>query len=117
MANEKSVLFLTGIGTTKAKLKKLEKALTEICMHNIKISYDNSNIKVFTPVEPRVRYIPALVWNKPYKEVDIKYALARVSMELIMDYPPGIPILLPGEVIKKEHIAYLKDRQKIKVLY
>lgn len=117
MANEKSVLFLTGIGTTKTKLKKLEKALKEICMNNIKISYDNTDIKVFTPIEPRVRYIPALVWNKPYKEVEIKYALARVSMELIMDYPPGIPILLPGEVIKKEHIAYLKDRQKIKVLY
>ena len=71
---------------------------------------------MFNPVEPRVRYIPSLVWNQPYKEVELKYALARVSMELIMDYPPGIPILIPGEVIKKEHIAYLSGRQKIKVL-
>ena len=37
-------------------------------------------------------------------------------MELITDYPPGIPILLPGEVIKKEHIDYLAGKQKIKVL-
>ena len=66
--------------------------------------------------EHRVRYTPALLWGKPSREVDLKYSLARVSMELIADYPPGIPILLPGEVIKKEHIEYLKDRQKIKVL-
>ena len=118
MANEKSVLFLTGLGTTNSKLKKLEKALTEICMNNIKITYDNEeDIKVFTPVEPRVRYTPAAVWNQPYKEIETKYSLARVSMELIADYPPGIPILMPGEVIKKEHITYLKDKQKtIKVL-
>lgn len=117
LANEKSVLLLTGLGTTKSKLKKIEKALIEICSNNIKITYeDNSNVPVFNPVEPRVRYIPSLVWNQPYKEVELKYALARVSMELIMDYPPGIPILIPGEVIKKEHIAYLSGRQKIKVL-
>ena len=117
LANEKSVLLLMGLGTTKSKLKKIEKALTEICLNNIKITYeDNSNVPVFNPVEPRVRYIPSLVWNQPYKEVELKYALARVSMELIMDYPPGIPILIPGEVIKKEHIAYLSGRQKIKVL-
>ena len=117
LANEKSVLLLTGLGTTKSKLKKIEKALIEICSNNIKITYeDNSNVPVFNPVEPRVRYIPSLVWNQPYKEVELKYSLARVSMELIMDYPPGIPILIPGEVIKKEHIAYLSGRQKIKVL-
>lgn len=117
LANEKSVLLLTGLGTSKSKLKKIEKALTEICLNNIKITYeDNTNKPVFNPVEPRVRYIPSLVWNQPYKEVELKYALARVSMELIMDYPPGIPILLPGEVIKKEHIAYLAGKQKIKVL-
>lgn len=117
LANEKSVLFLTGLGTSKSKLKKLEKALTEICLNNIRITNDSDReTKVFKNVEPRVRYIPSVVWGRPYKEVELKYALARVSMELITDYPPGIPILLPGEVIKKEHIDYLSGRQKIKVL-
>ena len=30
LCNEKSVLYLTGIGTSKEKLKKLEKALIKI---------------------------------------------------------------------------------------
>ena len=37
LANEKSVLLLTGLGTTKRKLKKLEKALFDLCGNNIKI--------------------------------------------------------------------------------
>ena len=116
LANEKSVMFLTGLGTTKSKLKKLEKALFDLCAKNIKIKPDEEKENPIINIEPRVRYTPALLWGKPSREVDLKYSLARVSMELIADYPPGIPILLPGEVIKKEHIEYLKDRQKIKVL-
>ena len=117
LTNEKSVMLLTGIGTTKVKLKKLEKALIDLCANNIRIIPENRNEHTFVPVQPRVRYTPALVWGRNTKEIDIKYSLARVSMELIMDYPPGIPILLPGEVIKKEHIDYLSNRKKtIKVL-
>ena len=116
LANEKSVLFLLGIGTTKAKLKKLEKSLFDLCAKNIKISAEDTNIKHFRTIEPRVRYTPSLVWGRSCKEVDLKFSLSRVSMELIVDYPPGIPVLLPGEVIKKEHIEYLSERQKIKVL-
>ncbi len=117
MANEKSVLFLTGLGTTKAKLKKLERALNDLCANNIKITQEEESVKSFTAVEPRVRFTPALVWGRPYKEVETKFALSRISMEVIADYPPGIPVLLPGEVIKKEHIEYLSARKpKIKVL-
>ena len=116
LANDKSVMFLTGLGTTKSKLKKLEKALFDLCAKNIKITQNEEIENPVINIEPRVRYTPALLWGKPSREVDLKYSLARVSMELIADYPPGIPILLPGEVIKKEHIEYLKDRQKIKVL-
>ncbi len=116
-ANEKSVLFITGLGTTKQKLKKLERALTKICSSNIKITQDKTIEQGFCNIEPRVRYTPSAVWGRMYKEIDINYALSRVSTELVCDYPPGIPVLLPGEVIKKEHINYLINKKKtIKVL-
>ena len=117
LANEKSVLFLTGLGTSKTKLKKLEKVLFDLCAKNIKITENSHVYSTYNPVEPRVRYIPSLIWEKPCKEVDLKYSLSRVCMEAVIEYPPGIPILLPGEVIKKEHIEYLlTKRQRIKVL-
>ena len=117
LANEKSVLFLTGIGTSKAKLKKLEKSLLNLSMSNIKISTPKSKYESLASLEPRMRYIPSVLWGQIAKEVDIQHSLARISMEIIADYPPGVPILLPGEVIKKEHIEYLlPKKKKIKVL-
>ncbi len=116
LSNEKSVLLLTGVGTSKAKLKKLEKALVNLCLDNIKIANDSDKKSIdYYPIEPRVRYIPSVLWGKHSKEVDLKYALSRVCMEVIADYPPGAPLLLPGEVIKKEHILYLLNRKKTSI--
>ncbi len=117
LANEKSVLFLTGLGTTKNKLKKLEKAIIEICKNNIRLFSDDDKNNSFVPIEPTVRYSPSQVWNKESQQIKLKDSLSRVCMEVIADYPPGIPLLMPGEVIKQEHIDYLSSsRENIKVL-
>ncbi len=116
-ANEKSVLFLTGLGTDKVKLKKLEKALNSLCSEYIKITDEKREYKEFYNTEPRVRYTPNAVWGRKYKELEVKYSMSRVCMELICDYPPGIPVIIPGEVIKKEHIEYLEGKKAtVKVL-
>ncbi len=116
LANEKSVLFLTGLGTTKSNLKKLEKALFALTSDNIKIYQEEyPNNRHFVPIEPRLRYIPSIMWSKPSREVELKYSLSRVCNEVIADYPPGAPILLPGEVIKREHIEYLASSGRTKI--
>jgi lysine decarboxylase len=41
--------------------------------------------------------------------LDVDDAVGRVSSEAIAGYPPGIPVLLPGERITDEVIAYLRE--------
>ncbi len=41
--------------------------------------------------------------------VAVDAALGRVSCEAIAGYPPGIPALLPGERIRAEVVAYLRE--------
>ncbi len=41
--------------------------------------------------------------------VAVDTALGRVSCEAIAGYPPGIPALLPGERIRAEVVAYLRE--------
>jgi arginine decarboxylase len=41
--------------------------------------------------------------------VSVDAALGRVSCEAIAGYPPGIPALLPGERIRAEVVAYLRE--------
>lgn len=41
--------------------------------------------------------------------VALEDAVGRVSSETLCPYPPGIPVVLPGEVITPEAIAYLRQ--------
>ncbi len=44
-----------------------------------------------------------------YEAVNINDSLDRVSKDFVVPYPPGIPILLPGECITKEFINIVND--------
>ena len=45
--------------------------------------------------------------------VAVDAAVGRVSAEAIAGYPPGIPVLLPGERITDEVIAYLRELKRV----
>ena len=40
---------------------------------------------------------------------DIDQAEGRISREYIRAYPPGIPIIVPGEVVDRETLSYIRD--------
>jgi arginine/lysine/ornithine decarboxylase len=43
------------------------------------------------------------------EQVDVDKAVGRVSAEMITPYPPGAPAVLPGEVVTKEVLDYLRS--------
>lgn len=51
------------------------------------------------------------VFNKQ-KAVELTYASGEISGELIVPFPPGIPLLYPGERISKELIDYIQLEAK-----
>ena len=42
--------------------------------------------------------------------IPLKAAAGRIAADIIAPYPPGIPILAPGEEISQKHIAYLQKK-------
>ena len=51
------------------------------------------------------------------KELINKYdAIGRISAEVVAECPPGISILLPGELITQEHLPYLNDYETLEVV-
>jgi arginine/lysine/ornithine decarboxylase len=42
------------------------------------------------------------------KEVHLSQALGRVSAALVVPYPPGIPLLMPGEIINENILSILR---------
>ncbi len=45
----------------------------------------------------------------PGEYVDLKSAAGRIIKEYIIPYPPGIPVLAPGEIITPEVITFLRE--------
>ena len=56
---------------------------------------------------------PQKAFYSEKKSVEIKQSVGYISGEFVMCYPPGIPILAPGELITKEiaeYILYAKEK-------
>jgi lysine decarboxylase len=65
-----------------------------------------------TPPEPQVILNPREAFFAARKEIRLDLAAGEVSAEMVAAYPPGIPCLLPGELITKEVLAYLEYLRK-----
>lgn len=115
LSNENAVLLLTGVGTKTHKFNKLKKALIKIAK---KMKDTEPREFEHTPrIIPRVKYTPRQAYYAKYKEVPLEQAIGKVSCEMILPYPPGIPVLIPGEIIQKEHFMYLDEsKTTIKII-
>lgn len=111
--NNIGVLALTGMGTTRKKLDKLAFAVIKA----EKLLQKNQTEINLTPLtEPEVVYSPSEAFYKNSKKIEISKAMGLVSNETIVNYPPGIPVIIAGEIIKQEHIDILTDRKEIDVI-
>ena len=56
---------------------------------------------------PRVAVSPQKAFYSDKESIPIRKAAGRISGEFVMAYPPGIPILAPGEEITEDIIDYI----------
>ena len=104
MSAQNYCLFLTGIGTTKAKLDKLKNALSKI-RTNPSHNFGNISQQPF----PMTKIQPVSTFNRNYTYINKQNAQNKISYNLICPYPPGIGILYPGELIQEWHLDYLNN--------
>ena len=76
-------------------------------------SKDKTGLLLGEYINPKVAVSPQEAFYSQKKSVRIMDAVGAVSGEFVMCYPPGIPILAPGELITKEiaqYIVYAKEK-------
>jgi lysine decarboxylase len=59
-------------------------------------------------VEPAAATDPRSAFFARHETVTAAAAVGRVSVELIAPYPPGVPVLAPGEVISASALGALR---------
>ena len=57
---------------------------------------------------PELAMTPRDAWFSRKRRIPLSHSSGMIAAELITPYPPGIPVLAPGEVIADEHIDYLQ---------
>lgn len=60
--------------------------------------------------EPKLRCSIRQGLFGPKKHVSLRDAADEICGEIVAPYPPGIPVLAPGEEITEKHIAYLQKK-------
>lgn len=59
------------------------------------------------PDFPEQRLTLRQAFDSPYRTVPLAQAVGCISAEMVTPYPPGIPVVCPGEVITQELVDYL----------
>lgn len=109
IANEKSILFICGIGTTSRKLNKLCNAIRKISKMKPKAQECDEILAQEKQVYPVMKYTPFMAKLLHGVKKPLIESLGCVSKSAIIPYPPATPLLLPGEVIQKWHIDNINE--------
>ena len=65
------------------------------------------------PEIPQLSLTPRDAFYSETEVIPFKQSAGRIIAEFIYVYPPGIPILLPGEVISQKNIDYIIDHVEV----
>jgi arginine decarboxylase len=112
MESRDYLLGITSISDTKEGFERLEKALltidSELYSHNKGKDLACIRKEKQGFPSPIQALLPYEVMDKRTEIVKLKDSYGRISADNIALYPPGAPILVAGEIIRKEFIEYIE---------
>jgi hypothetical protein len=105
-----NILAYISVGDTDKNIERLVSALAEIKRLYQK---DKTGMLEYEYIAPTGVLAPQEAFFAEKQSVPLEESRGRVCAEFVMAYPPGIPILAPGELITKEiyeYIRYAKEK-------
>lgn len=107
MANQCCIVALVSPGNTEADGERLVKALVQLVKASKREGAPFSTPIPPPPIPPRALSLRDAL-GAPLEWIPIDKCVGRVCGELVCPYPPGIPVIVPGEEITSEIVEYLR---------
>ena len=115
-ASDEGLLLLSNMGNTRADMQYLIKCLQKIDKsHYSDICY-LENKKHMPMLSPIIKMSLRDAYYSEKETLAKDKCIGRISGEVIAECPPGIAVLLPGELITEAHMPYLVDYDFIEVI-
>ena len=109
MAYTDYIIAMTSICDSNIGFEMLKNALIEIDK-NCKLSDRHSN--TYISELPSIIFKSSLINSHKGCFIDVDLSVGRTSLEYVWAYPPGIPLLVPGEKISKNLLNLIKTLTK-----
>lgn len=99
-----NILAIISVGDKKLAIERLVSAL-----YDIERLYSKPGREMFDHeyINPQVIMAPQEAFYAAKKSIPIEDSENKICSEFVMCYPPGIPILAPGEKITREILDYI----------
>ena len=99
-----NILAYLSMGDREQELERLVSALAEI---RRRYQRDSSNLLRQEYIDPEVVCSPQQAFYGEKRRIPLVESAGYVCSEFVMCYPPGIPILAPGERITRDILNYI----------
>ncbi|WP_270854467.1 aminotransferase class I/II-fold pyridoxal phosphate-dependent enzyme [Roseburia hominis] len=119
MVSADYVLGMTSLMDTDEGMRRLVTALHEIDEKNRKTDLGGEvpeagfTARMYRENPRRMQIYQAL--DLPYREVPFDEAVGKMAADYVYLYPPGIPLIVPGEVITEEFIRHIRECRERKL--
>lgn len=104
MCDGENIIFIFSPFNTNEEFELLYKVLSECKTEG----YEKAKVKVIEENSPCMKYKPYEVLDKKSEWKDYNETNGMICKEAVVPYPPGIPIILPGEIINGEIIKTIE---------
>jgi len=105
-----TITILLTIGATYSRVNRLFLALENIEKHtgNRERSGTDKSLKDFKLTISPIRYRPRFSFYADTEELPLQKTVGRIASRMITPYPPGIPLLVPGQIVTEEIVNTLQ---------
>ncbi|MGL5353901.1 MAG: aminotransferase class I/II-fold pyridoxal phosphate-dependent enzyme, partial [Clostridium sp.] len=107
------VVLILAPSNVESDFEKIYDALNDL---ELKVLKQEKNI-ILDYIEPIKIMEPYEVFDKEAESIDISKCLGKIAKESLVPYPPGIPLVCPGEVINEKVISiinnYIENRRTV----
>ncbi len=105
--------FCLGLADQKGLIRLLKRGWDSLVVKNS----GREPFKPFlAPPIPRLA-VPSMscsaAWRSKVKTISLNDSVGRISADLICPYPPGIPMLIPGEVLDQKRVEWLLEQKRL----
>ncbi|KAL5997124.1 hypothetical protein ACLOJK_008052 [Asimina triloba] len=114
VAGGQSLTFAVTLGTSREHTQRLVSGLSLLSLTSLKENGSGGRKWIrengWTPfADISIKMSPRDAFFAQKRNMNIEECVGEVCGELISSYPPGIPVLTPGEIITEKALSYLLD--------